>query len=59
MLSFLRVERFMSRLSEKMNWIGEATLVFMMRSPWPMSSAVSSIRPYPEPSRSWDSPGLR
>ncbi|HRW80358.1 MAG TPA: TRAP transporter small permease [Desulfomonilia bacterium] len=30
MLSFLRVERFMSRLSEKMNWIGAATLVFMM-----------------------------
>ncbi|MCU0575733.1 MAG: TRAP transporter small permease [Desulfobacterota bacterium] len=30
MLSFLRIERFTSRLSEKMNWIGAATLVFMM-----------------------------
>ncbi len=30
MISFLRVERFVARLSEKMNWIGAAVLVFMM-----------------------------
>jgi TRAP-type C4-dicarboxylate transport system permease small subunit len=30
MISFLRVERFVARLSEKMNWLGAATLVIMM-----------------------------
>lgn len=30
MLSFLRIERFVAGLSEKMNWIGAAVLVFMM-----------------------------
>lgn len=30
MISFLRIERFVARLSGKMNWIGAASLVFMM-----------------------------
>lgn len=30
MLSFLRIERFVAGLSEKVNWIGAAVLVFMM-----------------------------
>jgi TRAP-type C4-dicarboxylate transport system permease small subunit len=30
MISFLRIERSVARLSEKMNWIGAAALVFMM-----------------------------
>jgi TRAP-type C4-dicarboxylate transport system permease small subunit len=30
MISFLRIERFVARLSDKMNWLGAAVLVFMM-----------------------------
>jgi len=30
MISFLRVERFVARLAEKMNWIAAAAVVFMM-----------------------------